>query len=190
VTWRSSSPLTTTTPCETQRTRCIDTSRAFCGALQPALITRAGALCFTPSLSSWAACTTSTFDCQVSSCITRNRNTPPPCALSVPPARCHRESRVAAGRNDDPLLFVKVLQRQLAGMAAADAVAPARLFSAMRNLAAFANDARSGIVADDADLFCKLQSELQRGSTVVAASSVAAAPTKVPRDIGGLPAES
>ncbi len=88
--------------------------------------------------------------------------------------RCHCESRVSTGRNDDPLLFVKVMQRQLAGLATANAAAPGRMFSAMNVLAFFAKDPRSGVVADDAELFCKLQSELQRRST---AATVSAAST-------------
>ena len=73
----------------------------------------------------------------------------------------------AAGRNDDPLLFVKVLHRQLVGMAHTNALAVERLFSAMNYLASFAKNPLSGVVADDIDLFCKLQAELLRCNSAV-----------------------
>lgn len=76
-------------------------------------------------------------------------------ALLLPP-------HTAAGRNDDPLLFVKELHRQLDIMAASTALAARRLLSAMDCLAAFAKSAQSGVVADDLDLFCKLHAELLR----------------------------
>jgi hypothetical protein len=76
----------------------------------------------------------------------------------------------AAGRNDDPLLFVKELHRQLVGMAADNAHAVERLFSAMNSLAAYAKNQRSGVVSDDVDLFCKLHAELLRCSLTTSAA--------------------
>ena len=76
----------------------------------------------------------------------------------------------ATGRNDDPLLFVKELHRQLVGMAADNAHAVARLFSAMNSLTAFAKNQRSGVVCDDVDLFCKLHAELLRCSLATPAA--------------------
>lgn len=59
---------------------------------------------------------------------------------------------------------MKELHRQLVGMAAGNAHAVARLFSAMNSLAAFAKNQRSCVVCDDVDLFCKLHAELLRCS--------------------------
>ncbi len=141
-----------------------------------------GAMCCTRLLSSWAACTTSTSACQVR-VYRRVRSRAPP-----------HSRRITAGRNDDPLLFVKVLQRRLADMALTNAAAHGRLFSAMRVLNFFADDPRSGVVADDAELFCKLQSELQRGSSAapvfvdVKSGGHEAGATQVAGGVGGLPA--
>jgi hypothetical protein len=91
----------------------------------------------------------------------------------------------SAGRNDDPLLFVKVLHRQLAVLSAANSAAVGRLFSAIDVLASFAKDTSSGIVADDLDLFCKLQSELQRNRGAAAAAAVCGGGDAVENKIAG-----
>jgi hypothetical protein len=66
----------------------------------------------------------------------------------------------AAGRNDDPLLFVKMLHRHVVQLATQQATAVQRLLCAMEALSSFARSPHSGVVEEDADLFGKLQSEL------------------------------
>jgi hypothetical protein len=67
---------------------------------------------------------------------------------------------------------VKLLHRHLAVLSATNSAAVGRLFAAIDILASFANDISSGIVADDLDLFCKLQAELQRSRGAAAAAPV------------------